>query len=86
MNSFNTVFSAVKKRCCTAGINEDVNYFEHLAGETNMPVRRLHFYLHALQDLGLITYSDTGRFIQITASGRQRQEAFDVRSFPDRVL
>jgi len=76
MNNFNTVFVIVKKCCekgypapeCLDKIAEELKQHSQMNG--------LQQYLDALQDLGLIKYSNNSRSIALTDKGRHTDTLF----------
>lgn len=72
MNNFNRVFLAVKNQCGKQKLLAEVDSFEAIAEEANVPVASLEDYFSHLQNLGLIKYSMKERYVHLTAFGKKQ--------------
>jgi predicted transcriptional regulator len=71
MNNFNKVFLVIKKHCQDQKRIAEIDCFEAIAREANVPMSRLPLYLHHLQEAGLIKYSIAQKYIHLTLFGKQ---------------
>ena len=73
MNNFNNVFLAVKSQCEKQKRFAEVGSFEAIAKEANVPIGKLETYFKHLQDIGLIRYSMTERYVHLTSFGSKQE-------------
>jgi predicted transcriptional regulator len=72
MNTFNTVFLAVKKYCGKQKKFSGPDCFKTIAREANISPDKLDSYLKYLQDTGLIKYSTDENYIHLTTFGSKQ--------------
>lgn len=73
MNYFNEVFLAIKKHCAKQKYIAEIDCFDKIAKETNIPLNRLPEYLDHLQNIGVIKYSLKDKHIHLTTFGEKQK-------------
>ena len=77
MNTFNSVFLAVKEYCSrNSETPAGVNGFAEISYKADVPFEKLDFYLSTLQDLGLIKYSWVDKTVILTKFGKMQERLF----------
>jgi hypothetical protein len=79
MNNFNKVFSVIKNQCEKQKSLAEISSFETVAKEAGVSMDRLPVYLNHLQDIGLIKYSVTDKYIYLTSLGQKQQSLINMR-------
>ena len=73
MNNFNKVFLVVKSQCEKQKSFAELSNFDIIAKEANVPLDKLPVYLSHLQEIGLIKFSMTEKYIHLTSFGKRQQ-------------
>jgi len=73
MNSFNAVFMAIKNHCAGQKHIAEIDCFEQIAKEADIPLTRLPLYLDHLQNIGVIKYSLKEKYIYLTTFGMKQK-------------
>lgn len=79
MNDHQKVFNVIKTECEKQKHISQITCFEHIAVHAGIAPDKLPSYLDHLQDIGLIKYSATDRYIYLTTFGR-KQRKFEARN------
>lgn len=74
MNRFNAVFQSIKKECAKQKNVSEISNFEQVALSAGIPLAELDYYLNHLQDVGLIKYSRTDKFLYLTLFGKKQEK------------